>query len=470
MTDVVCQGCQDRDAVIAELRQQLAELRQQIRHLQEQLGRNAANSSLPPSANPPAAPKPVVKTPTGNKPGGQQGHPPRLRLRLPPERLAQVVHHRPQRCDRCQAPLPHDPGPEDPPPTWHQVAELPPLAAVVVEHQGHTRHCPCCGTANRAPIPEEIRAHSVGPRLAAFMAYLRGAHQVSLRGVEEIVETAFDVPMSLGAVSQLEAQTSAALAVPHAEAVAEVRQAPVKNADETSWKWSGKLCWLWLAATGTVAVFVIHGRRGLTGLQALLGETIRGILCSDRWSAYGCVPAERRQVCWSHLKRDFAGLAGRGTAAARWLAEVGLATGGLLFHWWNAYRGGTISRAELIQELEPVRESFREALELGCARRDAKVVALCENLLALEPALWTFLYEEGVEPTNNHAERLLRRGVLWRKRSFGSRSEGGCRFVERLLTAVQTLRLQGRPVLDYLVAAIHAHRNGLPAPSLLLSE
>jgi transposase len=88
-------------------------------------------------------------------------------------------------------------------------------------------------------------------------------------------------------------------------------------------------------------------------------------------------------------------------------------------------------------------------------------------LLAWEPALWTFAYHEGVEPTNNRAERALRPAVLWRKRSFGCHSDEGCRYVERLLTVVQTLRLQGRDVLDYLQAALTAHRDGLPAPKLL---
>jgi transposase len=91
-------------------------------------------------------------------------------------------------------------------------------------------------------------------------------------------------------------------------------------------------------------------------------------------------------------------------------------------------------------------------------------------VLELLPAVWRFVVTDGVEPTTNHAERMLRRGVLWRKNAFGSQREGGCRFVERLLTAVQTRRLHGRSVLDYLYAALVAHRAGLPAPSLLAAQ
>lgn len=166
-------------------------------------------------------------------------------------------------------------------------------------------------------------------------------------------------------------------------------------------------------------------------------------------------------------RRDFQRLSERGSAAGKWLGEVGGATAHLLFHWWQAYRGGTISRTDLLREWQPVRTEFRGQLEDSLACRDAKVVTFCENLLAVESALWTFLYVEGVEPTNNHAERMVRRGMLWRKCAYGSWSEEGCRFVERMLTVVQTLRLPKRPVLQYLMASVQAHRAGLPTPSLL---
>jgi transposase len=192
-----------------------------------------------------------------------------------------------------------EPGPDDPEPAWHQVAELPVLAAVITEHQGHARTCPCCGCVNRAQIPPEIHAHVIGPRLAAAMSYFASRHHVGRRGVEEIVETVFEVPTSLGSIVTLEAETREALASPYHEAQKAVRQAPVKNADETGWSEKGQKRWLWGAATATVAFFVIHLRRNFEGLQALLGETIHGIVCSDRWSVYSKLPLELRQICWA---------------------------------------------------------------------------------------------------------------------------------------------------------------------------
>jgi transposase len=461
-----CPGCQERDARIAALEREVADLRATVRDLQTRLGQNASNSSLPPSANPPAAPKPVVKAPTGRKPGAQPGHAPCQRVRLPAERLHAVVRYLPTRCRHCQAALPAEPGPGDPEPTWHQVAELPPVTAQVTEHQGHARRCPGCGTLNQAPIPADVRAHTLGPRLAAVMAYLSGARHDSKRGVEEVVETVFGVPLALGTVAAVEQEVSAALAAAHAEAAAAVRQAPAKNTDETGWKEAGRLCWLWAAVTSGVAYFVIHARRGAAGLTALLGEVITGIVTSDRWSAYHRLDVYRRQLCWAHLVRDFQALVERG-GSSKAIGQELLCLAEDVFTWWYRVRDGTLQRASLRAYIDSQRPWLRDLLRRGTRCRCAKTATFCANLLELEPALWTFVRTEGVEPTNNAAERALRPAVLWRRRSFGCHSAAGCRFVERMLTVVQTLHLQKREVIDYLAQAITAHRQGLGAPKLL---
>src|ERR1035437_555997 len=444
----------------------IAVLEAQVRELLAQLRRNSSNSSTPPSANPPGAPKPVVKTPTGRKPGGQPGHSGHHRLRLPQERVNTIVPYVPTICAHCQAPLPAEPGPGDPEPTWHQVAELPELAAQITEHQGHARLCSCCGLLTRGVIPSKIRAHVIGPRLAAVMSYFSGRHDISRRGVEEVVETVVDVPTSLGSVCALEAEQCDSLASPYHEAQVAVREAPVKNTDETGWREKGQKRWLWGAATATVAFFVIHLRRNFAGLQALLGETIHGIVCSDRWAVYSKLPLELRQICWAHLKRDFQKLIDRGGPAEA-IGRVGLEVVECLFADWWAFRRGELDRPGLQSRLDPIARELQGVLEQGCSCADSKAATFCANVLALYPALWLFAAIEGVEPTNNHAERILRLGVLWRKNAFGCHSAAGCRFVERMLTVVQTLRLQKRPGLGYLYPARVAHQAGLPAPQLL---
>lgn len=466
MSEPSCPGCLQRDALIETLQQRVADLERQVRDLHQRLDTNASNSSLPPSANPPAAPKPVVKKPTGRKTGGQPGHPGHQRLRLPPERVQHVIPLVPSHCEACQTPLPQAAAPDDPEPVWHQFAELPKVQAVVTEFQGHARTCPACGHVTRESIPAAIRAQAFGPRLAATLSYLSGSQYVSQRGSDEVCDVVFRVPLALGSVTTLQEQMSQALQPVHQAIADEVRPAASKHVDETGWKQAGGKRWLWAAVTATAALFVIHLRRGVNGLKALLGESVSGIITSDRWSAYHAIPVERRQLCWAHLRRDFQAMIDRGGAAAA-LGEELLFHANMLFGLWYRVRDGTRSRRWLQRQIEGwLRAEVRSLLEAGVGCACAKTAGVCAEILKLEPALWTFARYEGVEPTNNAAERALRPAVIKRKRSFGNHSEAGCRFVERLLSVTQTLRLRKRPVLEYLVEALIAHRHGLPTPAL----
>jgi len=459
MPEPSCPGCR-------ELLGRVQELEAQVRDLLAKLNTNASNSSTPPSANPLGADKPVKKAKSKRQRGGQPNHPAHLKQLLPAERVSRTKHFLPDQCAKCHAPLPREAGANDPEPKRFQTIELPPVVAEVTEYQAHARTCPRCGEIAHATIPAEIRAHSVGPRLTATLSYLTGCHGISKRGVEEIAETVFAAPVALGTVANLEQEVSAALAPAHQEALEAVRRADAKFADETSWKLWGKLCWLWAAATANVAVFIIHARRNALGLALLLGEEIHGILHSDRWHVYGQVPEERRQVCWAHLKRDFQKIVDYGGPSA-FVGRRGLRIVKEVFAAWHAFQQGQVTRRKLKTLMEPLQRRLGKALLEGGLGDDARVAKFCENVLLLEPALWAFVSQEGVEPTNNHIERLLRRAVLWRRRSFGSNSAAGCRFVERILTVVQTCRLHGKSALEFLSNAVHAHRQRLSSPCLL---
>jgi transposase len=465
-----CPGCRERDARIAVLERRVAELEAIVRDLTARLGTNASNSSVPPSANPLGAVKPVVKKKSKRKRGGQPGHPPHLKELLPIERVNKVVKYVPPHCEHCTTPLPAESGVNDPAPSRFQTVELPSVVSVVTEYQGHARTCPACGEVTRAAIPRAILLHSVGPRLTATLSYFTGCQGVSKRGVEEIAAAVFDAPIALGTVANLEQEVSAALAAPHEEALVAVRAAEVKHADETSWKLAGKLCWLWTAATTGVVAFVIHGKRSALGLTALLGAEIHGILCSDRWSVYARISAERRQICWAHLKRDFRKIVDRGGASV-WVGRRGLKIVKKVFAAWQVFQEGRSTRTQLQADLDRVAKQMNKLLVDGRIRGEEKpVVTFCQNLLELETALWTFGRVDGVEPTNNFMERLLRRAVLWRRRSFGCASDTGCRFVERILTVVQTRRLQGKNVLNYLHDAVCASRESQLCPKLLVAD
>ena len=470
MDGLDCAGCRQRDAIIEELKakiatldQQVAETQRRLAELEARLKTNSSNSSQPPSADPPSAPKPPAKPPSGRKPGGQPGHAGHARVRLPAD---QIVPHIPGHCEHCQSPLPAEPSVDDPSPRWHQVAELPEVLAIITEHQAAGRRCPNCGHVTWGQIPAEVLAHGFGPKLTAAIAFLSGVCHASKRIIEEVAKTLFGVPLSLGSVSNAEGEVAAALELSYAQAQAGVQAAAVKNADETGWSRAGKLCWMWMAVAGGVALFKIVAGRGRAALRALLGESIVGTVGSDRWTAYGIIDLFCRQVCWAHLKRDFQKWVDWGGAAAE-IGQAGLETVRRLFAAWRDFREGVSDRLGLQAALGPVSQDLHAALEAGLSCPVKKAARFCRNLLAVYPALWTFGRVDGIEPTNNVAERTLRGAVIWRKISFGNHSDGGCRFVERILTTVQTLRLQGRQVLAYLRDAVAAHRTGQSAPVLL---
>jgi transposase len=235
---------------------------------------------------------------------------------------------------------------------------------------------------------------------------------------------------------------------------------------ETGWRQEQQRAWLWTVVTVALTVFRIDRRRGGAVVEALLGADYAGVVGSDRWSAYRRFPAEQRALCGAHVKRDFQGLVDRGGEAepvGRW----GLAEIERLFALWHRFRAGECDRPELRRRLIPLRARVGRLLRRGHASPDRKAAGLCRELTKWWAALWTFARVEGVEPTNDGAERALRPAVLWRKGSFGCGSTTGSRFAERLLTVVATCRQQGRPRLAFLVAAGEAALREGPPPSLL---
>lgn len=445
-----CPRCRVLEARLLELEAKLRDLEDRLR---------------PPPLKRPAGTQPPApaKTPTGKTRGAQPGHEPHLKQWLPRERVTAVVAHVPHHCAKCDAALPPVAGPDDPPPTIHQVAELPNTLAEITEHQGHSRRCGC-GHITHTPVPTGVRAHTIGPRLTAAVVYFAGTHGMSKRGIEETVEAVFGVPIAVGTIANLEREAAAALDPAYREARRHVAAAAVKHLDETGWKEAGKKRWLWVAATATAVLFLIHPRRNLDALTLLLGR-LSGILVSDRWCVYDDWAFDCRQLCWAHVKRNWDEHIERGGRAAE-LGRRWLTTQSEVFALWHLFRGGGCTRAELGERMTPHVEALGDLLHAGMRSRDAALARHCGRLLDRYPLLWLFTAVEGVEPTNNHAERVQRRAVLWRRRSFGCQSPAGCRFVERILTVVQTLRLQQRNTLEFLGQTIAAQRQGLSGPTL----
>jgi transposase len=440
--------------VVQELVVSLFATVQQLTHrmadLEERQRQTSRNSSKPPSSDPPSAPPRTQRTPSGRKQGGQKGHKGQGRKLKAAAEVTRVVDIKPVCCAECGALLLG----EDVYPARHQVTELPRVEPEVVEYRQHTITCLACGAQTTPEWPVDMPSGSFGPRVQATVGYLTGRMGVSQRDVEEAMDALFHTDLALGSVSALEQKVSAALSQPVKEARTYVQQQKVVNADETSWRQGKRRRWLWIGTTPLVTVFLL-ATRGAEGAQQLLGRAFQGVVGSDRWSGYNWLAAWQRQLCWAHLKRDFQAFVDRGGESAR-LGEALLKQVNAMFKLWHQMQKGILLRAQFQEQMVPIRKEVGDLLHQGTALSQDKTRRTCKNILKLESALWTFVSVEGVEPTNNWAERLLRRAVLWRRRSFGMQSDAGSLFVERVLTAVTTLRQQKRDVLDYLTEACAA--------------
>jgi len=457
----------ERDARIAQLEAQVKALTRRVAELEAQLRQNSTNSSKPPSSDPPGVRRPP-RVPTGRRPGGQPGHPRHERQLLPPEQVDRFIDvPAPERCDKCNGKL--EGGQQQV--LRHQVVKIPPLNALVTEWRCHAVECAHCGTLNKALLAPEVAGHVFGERLSAMACLLVGKYRLSKRLVRDALSDLLGVHLSLGAIRNREQEMSEALAAPVAQAEEYVRNQDAANLDETGWyegkaEGSQRRAWLWLAATARVALFRISSSRGSEVAKALLGEDFAGFLTTDRWSAYNWYDPALRQLCWSHLTRDFQGFIDRGGEGARIGQEL-MEERNRMFKWWHRVRDGTLAREGFERRMKEVERKVGHLLREAEVRAEEKTAGTAKQLLRLEEAMWTFVHVEGLEPTNNFAERLIRPSVMYRKTSFGTQSPEGSRFVERILTAVTTLGLQRRNVLEYLTDLLYAYRCGLPLPSLL---
>jgi transposase len=436
---------------IAGLEEKAAEvesLQTEVAALCERLGQNSSNSSSPPSSDAPRHRRPARREASGKKQGAQAGHRGRGRSLKPAEEVDRVVDLRPERCARCGRRLRGD----DAQPKRHQVTEIPPARAEVIEYRRHTLGCERCGAQTPAEWSEEVPEGSFGARLQATVAYFTGRLGLSHRDCVEALGVLHGVRMSLGTVSAIQRQVSQAIATPVTTAQEFVRRQGVNHVDETSWREKGRLNWLWVNATEQVTVFQVAARRDAATARVVIGSAKDGIITTDRHLSYSWLSTARRQVCWAHLKRDFQAMAER-TGEPQEIGEALLAQTKEVFRLWHELRDGTISRRKFRRLLTPVRQRLKELLDAGSECRHGKTRRTCRQMRRLEEACWTFARVEGVEPTNNAAERALRRAVLWRRKSFGTQSTEGSRFVERILTVVTSLRQQGRDVMEYLTRA-----------------
>jgi transposase len=405
---------------------------------------------------------------SGRKPGGQKGHRGITRRNVPPSEVTATIAHKPEACEQCGAPLTEQhPGV---PMERRQVWEIPAIKPLVIEHVFYQTTCDC-GHPTRLPVPEWIYS-GMGENLQAHLAYFTAEAKLSRRTLQTVLTDVFRVPLGLGTIQNRLEKTSEILQPICDELQNELPKQPVVNIDETSYPHNKKLAWLWVFVTSTFAFFTLQASRGSQVLRKVLGELYDGIIICDRFSAYVKYHKDRLcgliQLCWAHIIRDLKALRNElAVESDQIFAVVMRKRLGAVFRLWYAHKWGKISRAQLIVAAEPLIAEMRAFVENNQRHPTREVAKFNRQLLKRWDSLFTFIYHEGVEPTNNLAERLIRPGVQTRKISYCTRSENGQWLRARLLTVSQTCRIQQRNALDFYRTAISAHRSNLTMPSLL---
>ena len=435
-------------ALIQQYEQRLAEL-------EARLNQNSTNSSKPPSSDPPALKRAPPKTPSTKKAGGQHGH---AKVQRALVDHPDAIHDcKPTACRHCQQPLHGD----DPQPLRHQVWDVPPVRPTVTEYRRHRLTCPRCGLTTCASAP----TGQDGPRLKAACVLLTGAYRLSKSKAARLLSDLFSIPLCAGQVCATEAEVGQQLKPVVDELLEAARQQPA-NVDETS---MGRGRWLWVMVTAVATVYQIASGRNRAALRALVGTEYRRVLTSDRHSVYSHLAEGRHQWCWSHLRRDFQAMVDRNNAGSAIGKEL-LALSGQMLGWWKRVRDGTLTKVRFAGRLHAQREfrvRFRAVLERGSVCGCAKTAGTCRELLRGEVSMFLFAFVDGVEPTNNAAERALRHGVLWRKMSHGPKSVKGSEYLACIWSVVETCRQQRRNVWDFLTACMAAAAQGRVLPSLL---
>ena len=451
--------------VLLRMDRQIGQLTARVEWLEREVRRNSRNSSRPPSSDPPGQrPAGREKGRSPRSQGAQPGHEGRGRELLPAWAVDRVIEHWPDRCD-CGHVFGESERVAVRGAARHQVEELPEITTIVTEHQSQRVRCPECGQEQTGKLPLAVAGSAFGPRLQAAVATLAVRNRISRRDSVELCAELFGARISAGSADQILTRAADALELPQEHLLDALRRAGRINMDETGWRLKGARRTLWGAFTDKLAVYRIAADRHQDRARELLAHS-SAIVISDRWWAYNCLALHRRQICWSHLQRDFIAHAECG-GAERELGEIGLSVCQEVFWAWEIYQH-TGERKELKRRIRRLRRELKPILRQYSSKapRYKRSRGLARNLLKVWPALWTFAERRGVQPTNNHAERALRAAVIYRKLSLGSQSQTGERRIERLLSASTTCRLQRRSLFDYLSELLAAHARGDPLPTL----
>lgn len=454
------------ESLVAGYEKQIADLKRELDSLTEKVLKvTPRNSSTPPgNEHPHAKPKRKPRPGKKRKQGGQKGHKRHTRKLVPSDECASVIPCQPDGCRRCGGELQED-GSQ---PQRHQVWDLPEIKPIIDEYQLFRGHCACCGITTQAELPAGVPSGQCGPRLAAFTGLLMGHFRQSKRRASSFLGDLLNTPCSPAWTIKIQNLVSDSVAVPYEELRSELTEQKQLYVDESPTKEKRQKSWLWVAVAPLFTVFGIFANRKRESLVSLVGDYQGIILNCDRAKMY--LDGKRLQWCWAHLKRDFQKLIDSPDAQVKRLGHDLMRQHRELFKYWRQYKAGKIKWRAFQKHVSPIRKEVDSLLLRGRCSGNAKLKGFSTELYRRREHLWTFVRIEGIEPTNNTAERALRPAVIYRKLSFGTQSASGSRYLERLLSVSETCRQQGRNTYEYLIDAMEASFAGTPPPSLLPAE
>jgi transposase len=466
--------------------QRVAGLQERIEELERQVNRTSRNSSVAPSSDPPltrqqrrqlarerAKRQLERERREARKQGGQPGHEGSSRPPAEPEQVTGApVECLPQRCGCGHQFTGGEERVGDP--VGHQQWELPLVVPEVREWRRWRLECPDCGKPTLGWLPAGVSLSAFGPRLHAHVAVLAGVGRLSREKIVELIGECYGIELSTGAVDTMLRRVSRVLHDPWRELHEAIKTAEAVHADETTWLCKADPCWLWTATTAALVCYRIDPRRTQEAAKRLLGENFGGFVTSDRYVGYHWLDVLQQQLCWAHLVRQLTEISERPGAPGKLGARL-LDIAGQVF---QAHREHTPALAgadhpehpalvALREQLQPLRNTFQELLEQGTRSRHPKTARFCDGLLEEYAALWTFSEVPGITTTNNDAERAMRGPVILRRISGGTQSERGNRWIERILSTLETCRRQGRSASEYLHDAIDASLHSRPIPTLV---
>jgi transposase len=447
--------------IVIELKAENTALKAEVADLKEKLRTNSQNSSLPPSKDL-RKPKNTKKTSSGRKQGGQPGHRGVYRDLLPETAADQIIDCKtPTVCDACHGSI------EIKAIRRHQIYEIPKQNFEVIEYRMHSGICSCCKKKHQGQLPAGVTNKILGHRAHGLIGLLTSKFRLSKRLVVNLFKEVYGLPISLGTVSNVEKTVSDSLVSPYQEVETALKSAPIVHLDETGHKEKNKNGWAWVMGDASSTLFSLQRSRGKKVAHNLIGCFLNRIFITDRYPAYDYLPDANRQVCWAHLKRDFKKISEREGPSSK----IGIALLKVyrkLFILWNTEPlERRLYHKKTQQWFRRHKNKMVALLEKGAACSNKNTARTCQNLLDIEPALWTFWSNGNVPPTNNQAERQLRPLVISKKLTFGTQSARGSRFVERIFTAVMTCQQQRKSIFQFLESCVSALFSNQSTPNLI---